>query len=256
MFAPATPRLASIPLALIVAAACSDASGPGSSAPVTLSFATAPVAGAQLARSAGARLSLDVDGSGALVITRARIVLREIELESPDFVCGISDDSSRSRHDDDDDCEIELAPRIVDLPLDGGAVPMMDVTVPEGIYDEIEFELHKPEDDTPADLAFIAANPGFRRISVRVEGTWNGVPFVYETDQNAELELEFRSPLHVGPDGVNITVNVDVASWFRSSSGAVLQPSAANADAIDDRIRQSFRAFEDDDRDGDDDHNR
>lgn len=254
MLVPSMPRLASISFALVVASACSDASGPGSSAPVTLSFATASAAGAQLARSSGARLSLDVDGSGALVITRARIVLREIELESPDFVCGISDDSSRSRHDDDD-CEIELAPRIVDLPLDGGAVPMMDVTVPEGIYDEIEFELHKPEDDTPADLAFIAANPGFRRISVRVEGTWNGAPFVYETDQNAELELEFRPPLHVGAEGVNITVNVDVASWFRTSGGSVLQPSAANADAIDERIRQSFRAFEDDDRDGDDDRN-
>ena len=254
MFVSSAPRLATIPFAAIIAAAaCSDASGPGFGAPVTLSFATAPATAARLTRSSGARLSLDVDGSGALVITRARIVLREIELESPDFVCGFSDDATRSS--DDDDCEIELAPRIVDLPLDDGAVPMMDVTVPEGIYDEIEFELHKPEDDTPADLEFIAANPGFRRISVRVEGTWNGTPFVYETDQNAELELEFRSPLHVGVDGVNITVNVDVASWFRTSGGSVLQPSAANADAIDDRIRQSFRAFEDEDRDGDDDSN-
>ena len=242
-----------VPLAAIATlAACSDAPSPHTGAPITLSFATASAAGAVASRSEGARLSLDVDGSGALVITRARIVLREIELESPDFVCGFSDDSSRSRHDDDD-CEIELAPRIVDLPLDGGAVPLIGVNVPEGIYDEIEFELHKPDDDTPADLAFIAANPDFRRISVRVEGTWNGTPFVYETDQNAELELEFRSPLHVGADGVNITVNVDVASWFRTAGGAVIRPSSANADLIDDRIRQSFRAFEDDDRDGDDD---
>ena len=242
-----------VPLAALGAlAACADVTSPHTGAPITLSFATGSSAGPVASRSGGARLSLDVDGSGALVITRARIVLREIELESPDFVCGFSDDSSRSR-DDDDDCEIELAPRIVDLPLDGGTVPLIGVNVPEGIYDEIEFELHKPDDDTPADLAFIAANPDFRRISVRVEGTWNGTPFVYETDQNAELELEFRSPLHVGADGVNITVNVDVASWFRTAGGSVIRPSSANADLIDDRIRQSFRAFEDDDRDGDDD---
>lgn len=241
-------------IAVLIAgtSACSDSTGLGSGA-ITLSFAAAPSSGAALARAAGARLSLDVDGSGALVITRARIVLREIELESPEYLCGSIDDTLPDG--DYDGCDVQLSPRVVDLPLDGGAMPLIDVQVPEGTYDAIELELHKPDDGTPQDVAFMAANPEFDRISVRVEGTWNGTPFVYETEQDAEMELEFGTPLVVGVDGVNITVNVDVASWFRSADGSALEPSAANAGQIDDRIRQSFRAFEDDDRDGHDDDN-
>lgn len=46
---------------------------------------------------------------------------------------------------------------------------------------------------------------------------------------------------------------VDVASWFRTASGQTIAPTPANASLIAQRIQASFRAFEDGDRDGDDD---
>jgi len=50
-------------------------------------------------------------------------------------------------------------------------------------------------------------------------------------------------------------VDVDVSSWFKDASGAVLDPTnAANQEAIEHAIRASLRAFEDDNQDGQDDH--
>lgn len=280
-------RSSALPFALAAAAslltACSDATSPGSGPTGTVSLSFSTMRTGRIASAGIVTESIyfgvtsgpavpDADptllgigempttrspdaiaaAGGAVIITRAQIVLKKIELKSPDYVCGLGDDGRRSRHDAD--CEVDLGPRIVDLPVQGGVSPFIDVAVPEGIYREIEFRLHKPDDDTAADIAFIAANPGFRRISVRVEGTWNGQPFAYESDPNAMLELEFASPLHVDASGVNITVDVDVASWFRDSAGTALRPSPETSRSIDDNIRRSFRAFEDRDRDGDDDN--
>jgi hypothetical protein len=48
---------------------------------------------------------------------------------------------------------------------------------------------------------------------------------------------------------------VDIGSWFKDASGAVIDPTnAANARAIERNIERSARVFEDDDHDGVDDH--
>lgn len=245
-------RLVASLASLALLAACADGTGIGERQSVSLSVSTAGSSSTD-GSSVGGGLGLVIGGEdGPLVITRAQIVLREIDLESPDFVCGAGDDSVR--HGDGDDCEIELGPTLVDLPLGGELASVVSVDVPEGLYDEIEFELHKPDDDTQADIEFLAAHPSFRRVSLRVEGTFEGEPFVFTSDVNEDLELDFGSPLVVDATGVNITVDIGLAAWFQAPGGGVLRPSDANADLIETNIRGSFRAFEDDDRDGHDDH--
>ncbi len=89
---------------------------------------------------------------------------------------------------------------------------------------------------------------------MRVEGTYKGTAFVYSAPVDAELELRFNPPLVVNSTSKNITVDVDVASWFKDSSGAALDPSSpANAATIAANIRKSFNVFEDDNEDGESD---
>jgi hypothetical protein len=53
-----------------------------------------------------------------------------------------------------------------------------------------------------------------------------------------------------------VSVNIDVASWFKDAEGNAIDPRLLNSDAemraqFRNRVRASFRAFEDADRDHD-----
>jgi hypothetical protein len=237
-------------------AACSDSTSPSAGRTLTLSFsakAAAPAASLQRFR-----LAPQVVASAAgdtLVITKAQLVLREVELTSS---LAASCDGAG-----DDDCrEAEVGPLLVDLPVDGPVTSPISVALPAGTYSKLEFELHKPESsndsaddssDDSRDSTFLVAHPEFAGVSVRVEGTINRQPFVYASSVNAEMELEFDAPVVIDATTTNVTVNADVSRWFRSSTGDVLAPNSSNAGLIDENIKASFEAFEDDDRDGSDD---
>ena len=222
------------------------------------------------------------DGAGnSLLLTRVAMVLREVELElenddgcddsssggsenSPDDSDDDSSDDSSddSDDDDDDDCEELVAgPFLLELPLDGSVetvITLDDVT--PGVYDELEFDIHKPEDDTADDLAFIQQHPDFRRISIRVEGDYNGNSFAYETDLNEDQEVDLVPPLVVtdASNQTNGTLVVDVDSWFRRGNGQLVDPATANKGGpneklVEDNIEDSIEGIKDDDFDGDDD---
>jgi hypothetical protein len=235
-------------------AACSDGMGPGAARTVSLTFTTGAAGGPLLSRMGVADDTI-VSGNDVLVITGAQIVLREIELERQnDDAC---DDSGPG---DDDACEeFETGPLLVDLPLGGAVETVITIEADTGTYDEIEFELHKPEDDgDPADAAFLAANPGFDRISVRVEGTWNGTPFVFTSDVNVGQEHQLQPPLVITETtGTNVTLQLDLSTWFRNESGVLVDPATGNKGGqnesiVNENIKNSVHAFEDHDRDGDD----
>ncbi|HKG94534.1 MAG TPA: hypothetical protein VKA84_21650 [Gemmatimonadaceae bacterium] len=269
-FAPAAvPALLLGSLALT---ACSDSLTPGSAERVSLSFAAAgpaATAAGTVAAVGGAGSTARVTvGSDEIVLTRVQLVMKEVELKLPDGVstCGSSSSSSSglddSGHhssgsdDSSDDCdEIEQGPVLVELPLGGEAVTSFDVSVPAGSYRELELKLDKPDDDTQRDRAFAASHPELSRASVRVEGTYNGRAFVYTSRVRSEMELEFSPPIVVDAAGTNVTVRIDVTGWFKSSSGALIDPQSANAGGANEatvaaNIRASFMAFGDDDRDG------
>jgi len=97
-------------------------------------------------------------------------------------------------------------------------------------------------------------------VSIRVEGTFDGETFVYLTDLNEDQEYALVPPLEVtestGP--VNLTLSIDVTTWFVTSGGSLIDPTSANKgganeNLVEDNIEGSIEIFEDDDRDGDDD---
>ncbi len=250
-------RMVSLALALAMAlVACNDSTGPTDASRLTLSFVVPGTGGAAPAPALFAAFDITLDdGQNELIIQSAEVVLREIEFERAEELAGCGDDDDEVEGGDDDSCEeFETAPMLVSLPLDGSVDQTISVDVPIGSYDEIEFEVHRVGDD-PLDLAFLDDHPDFDGISVRVTGTWNGDPFEYTSDLEAEQEIEFDTPLEADGGSIGVTLSVDVATWFVDGSGNLINPSDALGggllgELVEDNIENSFEGFEDDDHDG------
>ncbi|GBD32547.1 hypothetical protein HRbin33_01517 [bacterium HR33] len=243
-----------LPLAFL---GCSDGTGPGTAPRVSLSFATRVPS--QTAASAPAYEGFSSpasdtisDGANTLIITRAQLVLREIELERQEVAdCDVEPEPAG--------CEdFETGPVLIDLPLGPGAVPQVEVDVPPGVYVEVEFDIHKVSNDDPEDAAFRQAHPDFIGKSIRVQGTFNGTAFTYETDLNVEQELDLVPPLVIADTTTttNLTIRVDLRQWFRAPDGTLVNPATANKggpneNLVKENIKRSIKAFEDRDKDGD-----
>lgn len=233
------------------ATACKDSTGPAASPPVSLSFSTKTLISSGATMQAnGPAFDVAVTGGGnTLIITRVQMVLRKVELKRSN-TAACPDVSNNS-----DDCEeLSFGPLLLDLPLTTAVLTPVNVAIPAGTYRELELNLHKPGDDA-RDQAFKTANPTFADTSIRVQGTYNGRAFVFTSRVSEEMELEFNPPLTIGEAGGNVTVQIDVAAWFRSTSGAVIDPATANIGGLNEgivktNIKASFHALEDDNRDG------
>jgi hypothetical protein len=230
-------------------AACADSTGIGGARPVSLSFSTLSMSPAP---AAAARYAL-VGTADPLVITKAQLVFSKSELERAGVTCVGTVEL------DDDSCpDMKMGPMLVTLPLDGTVKTELTVSIPAGSYDEYESDIDAIKSETEGQgndaAAFLAANPQFRGVSIRVEGTYNGTPFVYTTDVETGLKLAFTPALTVDGAANNLTVHVDIPSWFRNGTTSIDPVSAnaggANKQIVDDNIKRSFKVFEDDDRDG------
>jgi hypothetical protein len=239
----------------ILASACSDTTETYLRGGVAVSFATRSTpasAPAILSHSAIALDDTTIVGSDTLIITRAQLVLSEIELKQVEAAdCDEEPEPAGCE-------EIEVGPALVDLPLDPGAAQRFSVELPAGTYSRIDFEVHKVSDDDPEDQAFLTQHPDFTDLSIRVEGMFNGASFTYESDLEVEQELELVPSLLVSDDvSTNVTIFVDIDTWFRSAGGALLDPETGNQGGtnesqIEENIKQSLKAFEDEDGDGND----
>jgi hypothetical protein len=199
---------------------------------------------------------------GALTLSSAQVVLRKVELAPAGTTCATEtargddlrmsaderggDDDSLKVHDDsmatgdnDASCEeVELGPLTAKLPLDATTQLILDALVPPGTYTGVRAQLG----------------------AVNVSGVFTDTasvahPFAFTSTGHAEIEIRFPAPITVGPTTSNVTVTVDVASWFKNDSGVFLDPSdTTNLGAINRNIRRSFRAFGDNDHDGVDDN--
>ena len=220
---------------------------------------------------------LVVTGTGGSVkITSAQIVLSHIKLASdvpcantgadnPNDADDASDQNeateSEAEQNDEHDCDsMHLDPVLVDLPLDGTTKVILDALVPAGTYTGLRAKLEAVEGDDDGGNPFITAHPEFQGVSVKVVGVFTDASgtdhaFTFTSDVEAELAMNFATPVTVGATTSNLTIDVNLGSWFKDATGAVIDPTnAANQRAIEQAIRASLSAFEDDDHDGDDDH--
>ena len=223
--------------------------------------------------------------SDTVIVKSVDLVLRRIELkpvesaacdtigdggERPDSG-GEQADTGAEHHDsagddgiaerDREGCEeIKGGPVLVSLPLgDTAVMALVNVAAPAGQYDALEFKIHAPR--LPRDSAFLAANPGFDSISIKVTGTFSHkgtrTDFTFTSALEAEQEIGISPPLVVDASGTaNVTLRFDIAGWFAGPGGAgVVDPgNAANGGLINENIHRSINAFEDDNHDGHDDH--
>lgn len=233
------------------ALACSDGpAGPDETGTVVFQLATTGT-GATTAPSLAVSVTR---GPDVIVITDVQLVARKIKLGQDDGSCpaDIEDDS-----EDGDECPpLRLGPLLLDPPVDEGADPVFNVELPAGTYDELMLQVHTPTSATE-DAAFIAANPAFNGVSIRVNGTFNGTPFSFTTDLTQVIKIALDEPVEVPADGeVGLTLLLDVGSWFLDQGGnALLDPAALSQQdrsRVEQNIRQSFHGFEDDDADGED----
>jgi hypothetical protein len=258
---PFNPSCPILPYGIFLLAACADSTtGAGRPAAVTLSVTSRSAAVPTVALASAAPITVE-GGGNTLVINQVRLVLGEIELKLPDADCsgsGAGNSSSGNSGRGNECAEIELDPVLVDVPLSGTATLDLGALVPPGTYRELEFKVENADDDSGLEATFLRAHPEFRGVSVRVDGTFNGQPFTFKSALEAEIEQEFGTPLVVSAENpLNLTISIDVASWFKGTGGTVLDPSnGANAFRIGQNVRASFAAFEDDDRNGVEDNRR
>jgi hypothetical protein len=245
-------------------AACSadTLTTPAAPGAVTFSIATsaAPLAsrsvsGASFDVVPGPTSLVVVSGSDTLQLDSVNVVFARVVLHrASGTACG------NDGHNDaaDQDCaELKSGPILVSLPLSAGAQTLFNVAAPAGSYTGMNLRTHKPKraDSGPNMQAFLAAHPEYENRSIRVVGKFRGTPFVWTGDPEAQLEQTFAPPLAVtDASGLNLTIKIDVASWFTAAGGALLDPRTTSYPQIANNIKQSFRAFEDKNHTGNDDH--
>lgn len=230
---------ATIASAAVIAACSSDSMAAGN-AQTQLAFATN-------SSLTGATLDAVTVGAHTLNLTSVTLTVDRAELKRAHT------DACEGDHDEDDDSgtattatgattncsEVKLGPTTVALPLTPGLVTLPANSIPAGTFRELELSVSQ----------------------VEVKGTFDGgTPFDVVLPVRVRQEVDLDTPLVV-TDGapVSVTVNVSVNDWFTNADGSLVDPSTVLANPsvlarVKARIRASFRAFEDDDHDGKEDH--
>ncbi len=251
-------RALSIASAGLFAACASGSDSPvtpaGGATSLSVSFAAT---GANAVNAAGNAVIVGT-AADTMLITKVQLVLDNVKLRlSGVAACpdSMKVSSTRGRSNDKGGCSrLDLGPMLLDLPLGGTSTSPLSVTVPAGTYSKMEFEIEDVSTSANAPQTakdFLTAHPEFRDVTVKVVGTYKGTAFTFLSRATAEVEFEFN-PALVVKTGVNdnITVDLNLAAWFKNASGAVLAPTVANQALIDQNITSSFSAFGDQDRDG------
>jgi hypothetical protein len=249
------------PALLLVAAACSNSTMGTVGFSLTSRTAASPAPSAALSSAAvvpsvtaTGDSTVIALGNDTVIVRSAQLVLRKVELKR-------SDVASCDAIEGNDDCEeFETGATLVSLPLGSALIrQQVSVSVPAGTFNALEFEIHKPSSSD--DAAFIAANPDFASVSIRVTGTYSQSgtrsTFTFTSDVNQSEESSLVPPVTVQEgQTLSVTLRVDISGWFlNGAKTALVDPASANKgqpneSVVANNIQNSFDAFEDDNHDG------
>ena len=235
-------------VALTAAGACSsDSAGlqPGSASHLAFGASTTTTTGASLATTPLTPITI---GGNTINLTQVTLDISRAELKPQQGV--MCADESDDHADDDDggqtpptttttDCaNVKTGAFSVDLPVDGSLVQLPADVLPAGTYRDIEVRLS----------------------DVHVVGTYNATPFDVTLPVHMRGEVPLSTPLVVTEGtATSLTVDVPFDLWFINSDGTLIDPNAIADNTtllqtVRNRIRASFRAFEDRNHDNHDDH--
>lgn len=240
-----TAGLLFVTFAVIMTGCNLSSSGATNVRKTQISFKTS-TSGSSVTVSPGAATGTNtatVASTSPITIDTAKVLIKKLEFHS------VSGDSM----------DFEKGPFVLNLNMDSTAVTKVAVSnIPNGSYDDISFHIHKadPEDSTIAP-AFVTGPLEYQHYSIIVKGIYKGTYFVFRSPVNAEINVKLNPPLTVSDSlsSYNATVQVDVSKWFTGPNGTVLDPTnPKDAWAIDMAIRHSFNGFDDNNRDGHNDH--
>jgi hypothetical protein len=199
-----------------------------------------------------------------VVLERVRIVIRDVKLES--HAEGATTATTTTTKPDDSgtetetetehagEVEVKAGPVLLDLKADAltGAKlqEAISAQIPDGTYDELKLKIHPLADGEQTGDADVDA----ARASIILDGTFDGKTFRFVSHLSVQQKLEGTFTVSSG-SAANITLSLDLTSWFTGPGGEALDPSSAAAQGlIEANIAASLHAFEDDDHDGKDDH--
>ena len=253
-------RIATPYLGLLLAATIVGCSGSGSGSTVAVSTAV---------KSGPSKLSSVPTGSGTAKLDNLYLVVKEFELQKAPTEPPGSTGTTGTSNPDDDFEEIETGPYVLEVAVsDTGLQTAIPATVvPPGSYKEIEFEIHRVRSTEKLNIQTTKGGVNLDGLSIVLEGTCTGLatgtppvtppatPFAVTSTM--EVEVEYESPFVVAEgDSTNVTLTFDASMWLAGPNGTTLDPClndpAINA-MIMANVKASLKAFDDDDRDGEDD---
>lgn len=169
-----------------------------------------------VAKSTTSSTSLSSPGgriASGVVLESFIVNIREIELEfdEPESDVEIEDESLENVYED-----VKLnGPFVVDLLTQDGMATVQQLTstsVPNAVYEEIEFKLHKNDQ---------AGNAMYGK-SVQATGTINGTPFVFWHNTDEEFEIDFEDAaenLALNGQSTSVIIDFNLGLLFDSVSG-------------------------------------
>lgn len=150
-----------------------------------------------------------------IVIESFKINIEEIEIEFDDDDPLFATDSCVT------DIELE-GPFEIDLVKDGNALETTianNVELPLAAYEEIEFEFRESEN---------SISEMFGK-SILIKGTIDGIPFIFWSDEEFEVEIEFDELVNLEEARQAVLiVSFDLASLFDSAIGGIDITSATD----------------------------
>lgn len=196
----------------------------------------------------------------AVSITEFQINLKNIEFELDDDFYDDDDDSYGDGFYGDDD-EFKLSGPF-ELDLLNGPATITSLNIPNGVYEEVQFNMHK---------SINAASPLFNK-SVQIKGTINDTPFVFWHDISEEFEIDYddaNQNLTITNNNATIVFDfnldavlaaVDLTTATDGNNDGLIEISPVDTDGnnalanlIKNKIKDATDLYDDNDDDGNDD---
>lgn len=173
-----------------------------------------------------------------IVLDTVKILLRDIKIKN---------------QSGNNEPNLKVGPFVVYLDLSGMTTDFVVQDIPSGSYDRVRFSVHKiDESELPPDPEFKEGNDSNLRYSVIVKGKYNSEDFIYKSRKSAHQDLKLETPIEVNENEIaNLTITVDLLSWFSDGTTLLDPTDPANENDIDNNIKDSFKkCFRDDNHDG------